>query len=55
MSIDRMIDYERLYIGVKEISILNLPAYNISMLDCKCVANIPRYPTLCAAVLAKCC
>jgi len=38
--IERIIHCERLYIVVKEISILNLPAYDISMIDCISVANI---------------
>jgi hypothetical protein len=45
VSIERIIDCERLYIGVKEISILYLPAYDISMTDCQSVANISRNPT----------
>ena len=57
MSIERIIDFERLYIGVKELSILNLPVYDISMIDCKSVANVPRnptlYPEMCQVLLCK--
>jgi len=40
VSIERIIHCERLYIGVKEISILNLPACDISMIDCISVPNV---------------
>jgi len=55
VSIERIVDCERPYIGVKEISIFNLPAYDISMIDCKPVANIPINRTLCPAVRVECC
>jgi hypothetical protein len=51
VGIERIGDCERLYIGVKEISILNLPTYAISMIDCKSVGNVPLNRTLCPAVL----
>ena len=54
VSIERIIDCELLYIGVKEISVFYLPAFDITMTDCQSVAKIPISLTLCPATRVEC-